>query len=378
MSEYQYIAFRAIDGPVTEENLAYMRRQSTRAEVTPWAFDNEYHFGDFGGNAAEMLRRGYDFHLHYADFGQRTIMIRLPNGLPDPNSAKAYLGDDSLKFKKDKNGAGGILHLSPYFEPGDLDEPTNLEDLVTQLLPLRAELLDGDLRPLYIAHLAVSQDINHDPDEEMEAPVPAGLDHLTRAQRELAEFQGVSDALIEAAAQRSPPMPAAKGAGIDYGAWLQRQLQSRKDEWLARVMAEPRSPVRAEILAAFREDQQVSSWPIAEPKRTISELQSIAEGIAREKSRKKAEASARRRVQRLAELAADPEPTLRETEQLATLRSSDSYAQIAKLLADVREALTGSNKADLAEKQALKLRAQHPTLKLLVSELRKKGFLVKQ
>ena len=80
MSEYQYIAFRAIDGPVTEENLAYMRRQSTRAEVTPWAFDNEYHFGDFGGNAAEMLRRGYDFHLHYADFGQRTIMIRLPNG----------------------------------------------------------------------------------------------------------------------------------------------------------------------------------------------------------------------------------------------------------------------------------------------------------
>lgn len=60
MSEYQYIAFRAIDGPVSEKNLAYMRRQSSRAEITPWSFDNEYHFGDFGGDALEMLRRGYD------------------------------------------------------------------------------------------------------------------------------------------------------------------------------------------------------------------------------------------------------------------------------------------------------------------------------
>jgi len=32
MSEYQRIAFRAIDGPVSEENLEYMRQQSSRAD----------------------------------------------------------------------------------------------------------------------------------------------------------------------------------------------------------------------------------------------------------------------------------------------------------------------------------------------------------
>jgi hypothetical protein len=47
MSEHQYVAFRAIEGPVSEDNLEYMRRQSSRAEITPWAFDNEYHYGDF-------------------------------------------------------------------------------------------------------------------------------------------------------------------------------------------------------------------------------------------------------------------------------------------------------------------------------------------
>lgn len=64
MSEYTFVAFRAIDSPVTKANLEYMERQSTRAHITPWSFENEYHYGDFRGDAAEMLRRGYDFHLH--------------------------------------------------------------------------------------------------------------------------------------------------------------------------------------------------------------------------------------------------------------------------------------------------------------------------
>jgi hypothetical protein len=40
MSEYQYVAFRAVDGPDSEKNLKFMERQSSRAEITPWSFDN--------------------------------------------------------------------------------------------------------------------------------------------------------------------------------------------------------------------------------------------------------------------------------------------------------------------------------------------------
>lgn len=88
MSEYQYVAFRAIDGPVSEKNLEFMQEQSSRAEITAWSFENEYNFGDFHGDEMEMLRRGYDLHLHYANFGTRKLLIRLPNGLPDPAAAK--------------------------------------------------------------------------------------------------------------------------------------------------------------------------------------------------------------------------------------------------------------------------------------------------
>ena len=46
MSEYQRIAFRAIDGQVSEENLEYMRRQSSRAEIT--RFRNCFLFSENG------------------------------------------------------------------------------------------------------------------------------------------------------------------------------------------------------------------------------------------------------------------------------------------------------------------------------------------
>ncbi len=62
------------------------------------------------------------------------------------------------------------------------------------------EILNGDLRPLYLFHLALAGDDNHDPEEMYEAPVPAGLDNLSSAQLALAELYGLSDALIAAAA----------------------------------------------------------------------------------------------------------------------------------------------------------------------------------
>lgn len=137
MSEYQYVVFRAIDAPVGETNLKFMRKQSSRAEITSWSFENEYDFGDFHGNAVEMLRRGYDFHFHYANFGVRNLMIRFPNGLPDAKAAEPYFEEDSLHFLKDKQGRGGILCVEPYFEAGELDDLSELEGFLDRLLPLR-------------------------------------------------------------------------------------------------------------------------------------------------------------------------------------------------------------------------------------------------
>jgi hypothetical protein len=377
MSEYQYVSFRAIDGPVTEANLEFMRRQSSRAEITAWSFDNEYHFGDFHGNAVEMLRRGYDFYFHYANFGIRKLMIRLPYGLTDPRAAAPYFEDESLGFLKDKHGRGGILYVEPYYEPGDEEDLWDIHDGIDRLLPLRGEILDGDLRPLYLAHLAVGCDSNHDPDEQEEGPVPAGLGQPTDAQHALAELYGLGKALLTAAGRNSPPLPKRKDCETQYAEWLERQPEATKNEWLTQLLADSRSSVRREILGQFRESQGAPSWPTVRLDRTIAELQSAAEDIQCETDRKRAEKAARQRAKKLVSMAADPHRTLRETEQLVKERSIDAYRQIALILADLRDALSGTDQSSLAEEQARKLKDKNPKLHFLTSELRAKGFVKK-
>ncbi len=76
-------------------------------------------------------------------------------------------------------------------------------------------------------------------------------------------------------------------------------------------------------------------------------------------------------------MAADPVPTLLETERLVKVRSRDSYVEIATLLKDLREALAGTKQSGLAEQQAQKLKKENPTLNLLTSELRRAGLVTK-
>jgi len=377
MSEYQYVAFRAIDSPVSKKNLDYMHKQSSRAEITPWRFTNEYHYGDFRGNALEMLRRGYDLHLHYANFGTRSLLIRLPHGFPDPESVGPYLGKSALRYVKDRTGVGGTLAIEPYFEPGDLEELWDLEPLIDRLAPLRAEILASDLRPLYLAHLAVSGDYEHDPDETTEGPVPAGLGTLTDAQRALAELYEIDVSLLAAAAQESPPLPPQESQRAQYAEWLASQPEVDKNRWLIELMNEPNSTVRAEILAEFHRSQLTRPWPTVRRDRTLSQLQAAAERWQHAADQKAAAREQRQRLKKLAGIAADPQPFLQQAEELVGKRTTAAYREAAELLAEVREALAGKSQSNLAERHAEKLKANHPTLRTLTSALRREGFLLK-
>ena len=159
LSEYQFIAFRAVDRPLTDRDLVYARKQSTRAEVNRWRFENEYHFGDFHGDTNGLLRHGYDVHLHYANFGIRKIAIRLPTGLPFPKEVWSdYIGVGELSWKQDSKGKGGILTLDPYHEPGELEEIWSPGEYLDEVVEIRSRLLAGDPRALYLLWLCAVLD----------------------------------------------------------------------------------------------------------------------------------------------------------------------------------------------------------------------------
>lgn len=378
MSEYQYVEFVAIDAPVSEKNLEYMHRQSSRAEITNWSFSNEYNYSEFRGNALEMLRRGYDMHLQYANYGVRNLLIRFPAGLPDPGAFQFYQVADSLEFIKDPKGPGGSLSISPYFDGGDLDYLMDITSFLRRMIPLRKGLLEGDLRPLYLAHLAVSMDSNHHPEESREAPVPAGLAELTDAHLALAEFLGLDGPVIEAAAVES----AALSGSADEQAkrqeeWIRQQSDDLKNSWLAKLMNDPAAGVRTEVLTKFRAEVDLPAWPTSNPGRTIQQLSDLARDIAEKEKKRAAARREQERQKRLAQMAADPEKVFLEAQQLASERSTSGHRDAVKLLVELREALAKVGKGGIAEKQALKLKNDNPSRKTLHKELQAAGLLMK-
>ena len=86
------------------------------------------------------------------------------------------------------------------------DEPDDEFDDVQgigRFLPLRAELMSGDLRFAYLAWLLAVETGDVD-DEAVEPTVPAGLRKLTAAQRAVVDFLRIDIDLVAAAASGNP------------------------------------------------------------------------------------------------------------------------------------------------------------------------------
>lgn len=372
MSEYQYLYFAAIDRPLDDKQLAYMERQSTRAEISRWGFTNEYHFGDFHGDPFGMMRRGYDVHLHYANFGIRRLMFRLPGGLPwEKELFNTFSTDEGIAWRADKKGPGGILMFDPEADAGTYEkEFCEFGDLKAELGRMREMLLGGDTRPLYLAWLACECD----PDA-IKPPVPAGLADCLKELGTMARFYEVDTDLIQAAAERSPTLPKRPKKQSSTRPWIDRQSTAELRDLVEQMLADDTGRIRAEILAGMRES--ATQWPTAEPTRTLAELHEAAK--QQRSQRLKRETSQRKRVRekQLTAIAANPEKTIAAVKKRVKQRSTFEYELAAQDLLDLSEALGPKRGPKRARSVAEQLVRKNPTLNCLKSALRKRGLLPK-
>jgi len=199
MSEYQYVQFRAVDRPLTDKELAYAEKQSSRADISRREFTNHYNYSSFRGNANGLLQHGYDVFLEYANYGSRTLKLRLPFGLPfDRQLIKQFIDKDLLRWEPDSKSKGGILTMQPFLEmPSQLWE---FDNYMEQAIALRNLLVAGDLRALYLCWLFVAADENDGWDEAIEPPVPLGLEQIENEFAELLLFFDLDPLVVRAAA----------------------------------------------------------------------------------------------------------------------------------------------------------------------------------
>jgi hypothetical protein len=342
MSEYQYLEFRAVDRPLDDRQMQKLRAVSSRAGITPTSFVNEYNWGDFKGDPDEWMEKYFDAFLYCANWGTRRFMLRFPKRHFDADAATTYCTGDSA-FLKTK-GEHAVLSFEADCEDDDWMEA---EGWLTSMIPLRSEILSGDLRCLYLAWLLCIQN-GEVGDEEEEPCVPANLDELSASERSFADFFGIDYDLIEVAARRSFRSSKKDENRKTLKSWVHGLTEEEKDEILLRVIADE-AHVGTELKIRFtRETDGRNKQAIEEQRRTAGELLKAAEELMQEKKRQAAVRAAAEKARKGKELVDAREKYLRKLagkeneiwlkiESLISTKQPGKYDEAVKLLVDLRD-----------------------------------------
>lgn len=267
MSEYQCYEFVALDRPLSVKQMAELRAISTRAEISPTRFWNEYQWGDLKADPAKLLERYFDAHLYAANWGTHRVMLRLPKERVEAKTLAPYFGRSGAA-RLATTRAHVILDLSSESDDREYDE--DYRGSLAALAPLRAELMRGDLRAAYLAWLLAVQmgDVDED---AAEPPVPPGLAKPTAAQAAMIDFLRLDAGLVATAATRSS---SGSGDAAACRRWVRARSAKEKDAWLRRAVDEPELALGGEMLRAFR---ATSKHRHSRAQRTAGELLALTD-----------------------------------------------------------------------------------------------------
>jgi hypothetical protein len=383
MSEYQYYEFRAIDRALTEPEMRELRTLSTRAQITPVSFVNFYNYGDFRGDPDKLMEKYFDAFLYTANWGTHRFMLRLPRALVDVQAAAQYCSGDHASHQV--KGDGIILEFFSDDENGAaLEDDDEDQGTLASLIPVRAGLLAGDLRALYLGWLLSVRMGDFEDEVEEEPPVPAGLGELSTALTSFVGFLRIDRDLIAVAAEQSPARRDIEPSREEWVAWI-RGLPAGEQEALLLRVAEGESPhLRGEMLRQYRRDAGPSAGPqgqavAAVERRSAADLLAAAERHATERKRQEAERRATEKARRDREQAAARAKYLEglqgreaeiwsRVEALIDTKRPTDYDQAVIFLVDLRDLAARSQREAEFDSRVRSLRGRHA---LKVSFLRR-------
>jgi hypothetical protein len=341
MSEYQYDEFQAIDRPLSEADRRALRDISTRARITSTSFTNTYEWGDLKADPARLVERYFDLFLYVANWGSHRFALRLPKRLVDKGTLDAFLGEVDCADVR-VTDAHVILDIGR--QEVSSDDRDDGSGWMAALTPLRADILAGDLRMVYLLWLtAVQEDVFEDDEPE---PLP-GIGPLTAPLEAFAEFFGIDPDLVHAAAERAAAALPGDAPSAAVRKVIVGLTEAERTNWLCRLF-DGDVHVGAELRARLRADLARGA---AAPKliaRTVGELRARATAIRQARlaaaaakqaaARKLAEKAAKAaRQAKLTAMARRGEGAWRDVDTEIDRRSATGYDNAAELLRDLRD-----------------------------------------
>lgn len=379
MSEYQYYEFSAVDKPLNEKEMQSLRNLSSRAQITPSSFVNEYNWGDFKGNPLKLVEKYFDAFLYVANWGTHWLMLKLPRQLVDVDLVNKYCpGGSAVIHEK------GDYLIFEFISETDDYEWEEGQGWLSSLISLRADIINSDYRSLYLAWLFCAQ-MEEMEDDEPEPPVPPNLTILNAPLKSFVDFMRIDTDLIAVAAENS----ISEGRQADPDAlknWIHNLLASEKDDILFRLIETPGPHFGAELMQRFRQSESAkANSRIDKQLRKVMDLISRAETYAEERKRRaaeqKAKAQARKKRERaiarekyLTSLAGQEDSIWEKVSTLIDSKQPTKYDEAVNLLVDLR-ALNKKAGAEKAFKQKLKTICENHHRKVsLLNRLQKAGL----
>jgi hypothetical protein len=358
MSEYQYYEFTAIDKPLNEKDMRALRNLSSRAQITPSSFANEYNWGDFKGNPLKLVEKYFDAFLYVANWGTRWLMLKVPRQLVDVNLVNRYCPGGSAVIHEKGNHL--IFEFTSETEDYEWEEG---EGWLSSLISLRADILNSDYRSLYLAWLFCVQ-MEEMEDDELEPTVPVNLAKLNAPLKSFVDFMRIDTDLVAVAAENSISEDRHTDPK-DLKIWIHNLPASEKDDVLFRLVEAPSPHLRAELLQQFQQTGSAKgNSNIDKPLRSVLDLISRAETYAEERKRRAAEQKAKEQARKKREralarekyiesLAGREESIWKEVNEYINSKQPTKYDEAVKLLVDLRD-LNKKTGKDKAFKQKLK------------------------
>ena len=379
MSEYQYYEFKAIDKPLTKKDMQALRNLSTRALITPTSFVNEYNWGNFKGTPLKLVEKYFDIFLYVANWGTRWFMLRVPRHLVDIHQISQYCSGESAVIHEKEEHL--IFEFTSETDDYEWEEG---EGWLSSLISLRADIINGDYRALYLAWLFCTQ-MGEMEYEEPEPPVPPNLADLNAPLQSFADFMRIDEDLIAAAAENSNSDSGRTDPEV-LKTWIHHLPAGEKDDILFRLIETPSPHLGAELKQRFlRTNSETDNSTTNKPLRSVQELLARAETITEERERRAAEQKTKALARKKREKAIAREKYLKSLagredsiwKKVATLIDSKQpakYDEAVKLLVDLRDLNKAAGKQSVFNAKLQKIREKHHRKPTFLDRLKRKGL----
>ncbi len=344
MSEYQRYEFMTIDRPLTREQLDAVDALSSHIEASSTHALIEYHWGDFKHDPIDVLHKYFDGFLYWANWGAPELAFRFPHGILPVDLIDGYDFEDFVTFTRHRDYDILDIHF------GEMEAPDEWIDYeLGSLIAMRDELMEGDLRALYIVWLAgqlmmegYEEDEDEDEDEEEDweisvPPVPPGFGTLTAAQQALAELLRVPQELLVAAARHSNA--AVSSTGDDVTAWVKLLPPDRQNDYLVRLAHnEPGlSRLLVRELRELGQDKTRVTPPTGE-RITYATLLAESKAIEAQLEREKREQEQLARQRHLQDIHDHQDDYWHQVDLAVTRGTGPGYDEAVRVLIELREA----------------------------------------